>query len=377
VGHRLLRGGSWEFSDWQEVTADTDFSSVVTLANLQPAAEYEVRTQVRGLGREESSSSLSGSFRTLPAADSLPTFRLAVGTCQAFSDRDGPHGFDLYRTLLERRTDAFVMAGDVVYYDALARSPELAYYHWQRTYSLPTLLEFHRRTPTFFLKDDHDTYVNDSWPGHPLPWTGSFSFEDGQRIFIQETGLPDPAYRTFPVGSDLQVWLMEGRDFRSPNNAPDGPQKSIWGQAQKDWLRNTFAASTANFRIVISPTPLVGPDRDNKSDNHANKVFATEGREIRQFLAAQPNTVSVCGDRHWQFHSIDPASGLHEFSVGPASDRHAGGWKQEDFRPEIHQYLRVGGGYLEIELAGTPDARKLTLRHLDTHGGEHHSYTLH
>jgi hypothetical protein len=376
VGHRARRGGSWEFTDWVKVMADTDFSWIASLEGLQPAAEYEVRTQVRGLEQDSSSSSLSGSFRTLPSQDTLPTFRLAVGTCQAFVDRDGPHGFDLYRTLLERGIDAFVMAGDVVYYDALARSRELAYYHWQRTYGLPTLLEFHRQTPTFFLKDDHDTYVDDSWPGYRQAWTGDFSFEDGQQIFVQETGLPNPAYRTFPIGSDLQVWLMEGRDFRSPNSAPDGPQKSIWGQAQKDWLRSTFAQSTAKFRIVISPTPLVGPDRDNKRDNHANQVFATEGREIRQFLASQANTVSVCGDRHWQFHSIDPDTGLHEFSVGPASERHAGGWKQDDFRPEMHQYLRVGGGYLEIELSGAPDGRRLTLRHMDTLGREHHRHTL-
>ena len=375
VGHRGS-SGNWKFSEWVAVDVSTDFSAIVKIDGLDAGQAYSVRTQTRAQGRQEPSSSLTGEFLTLPATDSLPTFRLAVGTCQAFPDRDGPHGFDLYRTMTKRHTNAFIMAGDVVYYDQLARSLPLAYYHWQRTYSLPTLVDFHRQVPTYFLKDDHDTYVNDSWPGQRHPWTENFTFEDGQRIFIQETALPTPAYRTFHVGSDLQVWLMEGRDYRSPNTAPDGPDKSIWGTQQKAWLEQTLQDSTARFKVIVSPTPLVGPDRENKNDNHSNDVFKVEGDEVRKLLSSYPNTVSVCGDRHWQYHSIDPVSGLHEFSVGPFSDRHAGGWKQSDYRADIHQFLRVAGGYLEIELSGEPSARSLVLRHLDTYGKEQHSHTL-
>ncbi len=375
VGHRG-NAGDWKFSEWKNVDVSTDFSAIVKVDGLEPGQAYSVRTQTRGRGQQEPSSSLTGDFKTLPSSDSLPTFRLAVGTCQAYPDRDGPHGFDLYRTMTKRNTDAFIMAGDVVYYDQLARSLPLAYYHWQRTYSLPTLIDFHRQVPTYFLKDDHDTYVNDSWPGQHHPWTEDFRFEDGQRIFVQETALPSPAYRTFHVGGDLQVWLMEGRDFRSPNTAPDGPDKSIWGTEQKAWLEQTLHDSTARFKVIVSPTPLVGPDRENKRDNHSNDVFQVEGDQVRKLLSSYPNTVCVCGDRHWQYHSIDPVSGLHEFSVGPVSDRHAGGWKQDDYRADIHQFLRVSGGYLEIELSGEPSDRTLVLRHLDTHGEQQHSHTL-
>ena len=357
-----------------KVSAETDFSALVKVANLTADTEYEVRTSARAIG-SEIASTLSGKFRTLPD-EVKSSFRLAVGTCQDFPDRDGPHGFDLYRTMLQRNTNAFVMAGDVVYYDKLARSVPLAYYHWQRTYGLPTLVNFHRQVPTYFLKDDHDTYVNDTWPGTRFKWTEEFTFEDGQRIFKQQTGLPSPAYRTFTIGKELQVWLMEGRDYRSPNNAPDGPEKSIWGTEQKAWLAKSLAESSAKFKVLISPTPIVGPDRENKKDNHSNDVFATEGNEIRKLLATYPNLVSVCGDRHWQYHSVDPATGLHEFSVGPASDRHAGGWNPKEFREDIHRFLRVAGGYLEIELSGNADGRTLTLRHLDTAGTQQHSHVL-
>lgn len=373
------RGGStpgWKYSSWQSVEAETDYSALIPLESLESGTRYQVRTQVRGLGSSSPSSTLSGSFTTLPDKREATRFTLAVGTCQDFNDRDGPHGFDLYRTLLARRTDAFVLAGDVVYYDALARSVPLAHYHWQRTYGLPTVMEFHRQIPVFFLKDDHDTYVNDSWPGRQLAWTEEFSFADGQRIFRQQTGLPEPGYRTFQIGRDLQIWLMEGRDYRSPNREPDGPEKSIWGEQQLQWLRESLDASTSRFRVVISPTPLVGPDRERKMDNHANRAFAVEGAKVRQLLASYPNTISVCGDRHWQYHSVDPETGLHEFSVGPLSERHAGGWDPNDQRPDMHRFLAVAGGYLELQLDREDDAPILTLRHLDPHGTQRHQHRL-
>jgi PhoD-like phosphatase len=377
VGYKAANERQWKYTDWKVVDETSDYSSITSLDGLQSSTSYEIRTQVKRVGGDGPISSLTGSFRTLPKASEplKQRFRLAVGTCQDFPDRDGPYGFDLYRTMISRNTDIFVMAGDVVYYDAMARTIPLANYHWQRTYGLPTLVNFHKQVPTYFLKDDHDTYVNDSWPGAKLEWTEEFTFEDGQEIFAYQTGLPSPAYRTINVSNDLQLWFMEGRDYRSPNNAPDGPEKSIWGETQKSWLKKTLAESTAKFKVLISPTPIVGPDRDNKKDNHSNVVFANEGQTIRKMLSGFPNLVTVCGDRHWQYHSIDPSTGLHEFSVGPASDRHAGGWNPKDFRKEFHQFLRVGGGYLEIEYEPT-DGPTLTLRHFDTRGVEQHAHQL-
>ncbi|NIP95358.1 MAG: alkaline phosphatase, partial [Akkermansiaceae bacterium] len=46
--------------------------------------------------------------------------------------------------------------------------------------------------------------------------------------------------------------------------------KTIWGAKQKQWLFRSFEESDATFRLLISPTPVVGPDRGGKNDNHAN-----------------------------------------------------------------------------------------------------------
>ena len=42
----------------------------------------------------------------------------------------------------------------------------------------------------------------------------------------------------------------------------------------------------------------------------------------------------VTGDRHWQYVSVDSKTGVREYSCGPASDQHAGGYRMDQRRPE-------------------------------------------
>ncbi len=237
-----------------------------------------------------------------------------------------------------------------------ARSrPALARLHWERMFSLPRLVAMMRSTSSYWLKDDHDTLTNDSWPGMKA---GELTFAEGQRIFRQQAPMGAQSYRTFRWGRDLQIWFTDGRDFRSPNTMPDGPEKTIWGAEQKAWFKRTVKESDATWKVLISPTPLVGPDRKNKNDNHSNDGFAHEGDEIRDWLKANvpDNFFVVCGDRHWQYHSVHPATGVQEFSVGPASDSHAGGTPGEN--KEYHRFHRVEGGFLCVELSSqAPRAR--------------------
>ena len=196
-------------------------------------------------------------------------------------------GYRIYASILKRDPDFFVHTGDIVYYDSRAKTLPLARWHWARMYSLPTNVAFHREVASYFIKDDHDTWMNDCWPGQQTLFMGEFTFEQGLTVFREQVGMGDRTYRTVRWGKDLQIWMVEGRDFRSPNPMLDGPEKTIWGKEQKAWFKETVRASDAAFRILISPTPVVGPDREKKNDNHANEGFTHEGDELRQFIAEQ------------------------------------------------------------------------------------------
>lgn len=195
---------------------------------------------------------------------------------------------------------------------------------------------------------------------------GDFTYAQGTQVFLDEVPMGEKTYRTIRWGKHLQIWMVEGRDYRSPNPMPDGPEKTIWGKEQMEWFKSTVSASDATFKVLLSPTPVVGPDRPNKNDNHANKGFTYEGEIVRNFMS-EHNMININGDRHWQYVSVDDETGLPEFGCGAGSDAHAGGWNQEDYLPE-HRYLNVVGGFLEGSIEIKSGSPALTFRHYDPDG---------
>lgn len=356
----------WQETPWRAVDPLGDFTRQFTLDGLKPGRRYQVRVESRFVDRTLGAA-LDGKFRTAPAASETRKVVFTASTGFGNDDQDSPEGFRIYRAIQKLDPDFFVHTGDIIYYDELAKTIDLARYHWQRTYSWPTNVEFHRNVASYFIKDDHDTWRDDCWPTMRSPYMGQFTFRQGQAVFREQVPMGDSTYRTIRWGKDLQVWFPEGRDFRSPNPMPDGPDKTIWGERQKKWFTESVNASDATFRVLVSPTPLVGPDRATKNDNHANKGFTHEGNELREFLA-QHNMVTVCGDRHWQYMSVDPRTKLREYSTGPGSDPHAGGWKQSDYRGDMHRFLRVAGGFLSVTVERYDDKPTMTMRFHDVDG---------
>ena len=98
---------------------------------------------------------------------------------------------------------------------------------------------------------------------------------------------PKP-YRSFRWGKGIELWLVDTREFRSPNPDPDGPNKTIWGTEQKEWLKRALLASDAQFRILVSPDCIVGPGGDpdrmhfkmpeGGADSQGDGGFGYEGR---------------------------------------------------------------------------------------------------
>jgi len=367
--HYKAEGSSdWTATDWRAADPKRDYTCQFQLTSLVANTEYQVRVEARAGSGDSPSCQVSGRFRMAPLPDRPEHVVFTVITGQAYPDQDAAGGgYNIYPAMLKLDPNFFVHTGDILYYDKLAKTLPLARWHWARMYSLPTNVEFHRQVSSYFIKDDHDTWMNDCWPGRKTRFMGDFTFKQGQAVFLEQVPMGERTWRTFRWGKDLQIWLVEGRDFRSPNTMPDGPDKTIWGKEQKAWFKRTVRESDATFRILISPTPIVGPDRENKHDNHSNKDFQHEGDEIRKFIAEQKNMYVMCGDRHWQYVSVDPESGVREYSSGPASDKHAGGWSNDMLRPE-HRYLNVVGGFLAATVDRSEGKPTLTVRHYNVEG---------
>lgn len=363
---------------WVDVDPNSDFTDQLPLTGLKPATVYHFVAETSSADGQEIHQPLRGRFETAPLENAYRDVAFTVITGQAYRSLDADGGFLIYDAMLRLGPKFFVATGDTVYYDnddPLVTNVDIARYHWHRIYSLPKLIAFHLSVPAYWEKDDHDVYVDDSWPGMTRPYMGSFSFEQGRRVYAEQVPQSGKPYRTFRWGQGLQIWLTEGRDFRSSNTMPDGPHKSIWGAEQKRWLKDTLLASDADWRILISPTPIVGPDRPQKADNHANKAFQHEGDEFRQWVTENlgDNFFVVCGDRHWQYHSKHPATGIEEFSSGPVSDPHAGGSPGEN--SEYHRFHRVAGGFLSVSAKRAGDDSVLTFKFHDVNGKVVYEYS--
>ncbi len=364
----IARRNQIKHTPWQTTTKENDFAVQWRIENLKSDTHYAAVVQVQSAERVASAKQgeptavLRGSFRTPPAPKQREDIKFCMTTCHDFIRRDDDNrGHKIYPAMMAMKPDFIVHAGDIEYYDQpdpWAMTIPLMRFKWQRLFALPNNRKCYANTTTYFLKDDHDTLKNDCWPGQ---FYGAVSFDQGVKIFNEEQ-FPShsPRYKTVQWGRDLQIWLLEGRDFRSPNTMPDGPDKTILGADQKAWLLRTLGESQAAFKIIISPTPIVGPDRENKKDNHTNDIFQHEGDQIRQKLAKIDGAIVLCGDRHWQYASVDEKTDLWEFGCGPGSEQHQLGWKQGDERP-MHRFLRVKGGFLSAQLTYAKSKKEPTL----------------
>ncbi len=355
-------------NSWAYVSEYKDFTFKRKIFGLKSNTKYVILIQGRK-GINLPIAEVRGSFTTAPLANEVVPVFFTSSTCQYFwSYDDSERGFKIYDNMLKLNPLFHCQTGDYVYYDKpgpMAYNLELARHKWHAINSWPSLVNFYNKTPLYLQKDDHDVLDDDAMPSSE-PF-GELTFEDGLLIWNEQAPIIDKSYRTFRWGKDLQIWMVEGRDFRSKNNTPDGKDKSIWGREQIEWFKQTVEASDATFKILSSPTPVVGPDRaTGKTDNHSNDSFKTEGDWLRKYLSNQ-NMFVINGDRHWQYVSVDSMTGLMEFSQGPSSDSHAQGWDQNDKRPE-HKFLRVKGGFLAVKVYREDNMPKIEFIHYDVDG---------
>ena len=402
------------FSQTVEAVADRDYIARASFTGLSPGTRYQCTTRI-GRDKETLQEGPAAGFATLPGPDQAAPIRFVVVTGMNYAkfhgddriDRKqhkiqnntdlpppyrGPDkqlGYPALKTILSLKPDFFVGTGDNVYYDTPTnpRAQTLAEMRrkWHEQFVQPRYRDLFAAVPTYWEIDDHDYRVDDCdnlGDYRPTP-------EEGRRVMLEQ--LPyAPAdatdaktYRTHRVSRDLQIWLTENRLHRSPNKTPDGPEKSIWGQEQKAWLLRTLRESDATFKILISPTPMIGPDDLRKTDNHTNVGgFQHERDEFFAWLKesglAEEHFYLVCGDRHWQYHSVFPG-GIEEFSCGALVDENArlgrkpGDPKSTDPEALIRQpYYQnpASGGFLLVQLtpAAGQEAARLSFRFHDDTG---------
>src|SRR5438093_544932 len=201
----------------------------------------------------------------------------------------------------------------------------------------PATQELLRATSVDAIWDDHEVRNDFSGPTEPLMPTGRRAFLEYWPI-VPPDDEPTRLYRKFRWGRLLEVFILDTRQYRSPNAAPDGPGKTMLGAAQRRWLVDSVSASTATWKVVVSSVPLSIPTgsparRDSWSNasvygtpQEGGTGFAVERDALLRQLRERgvKNLVFVVADVHHAEiirHQPAPGWSFHEFVAGPLSAR--------------------------------------------------------
>jgi alkaline phosphatase D len=324
------------------VTPGRHLTGKLLLQPLAPATRYRYTI---AQNQEE----ITGEFVTAPAPSAAVPVRFAWsgdlgsrGHCRKPGD-----GYPMLRALAHVPTDFFLFVGDTIYadhacgegrwvsgYDFVARRlPDFwAKHRYNR--EDPAVQAYFQRTSVYAIWDDHEVRNDFAGSSEPLMEAGRQAFVDYFPI-LPPREEPGRLYRKFRWGALLEVFILDTRQYRSANTAPDGPSKTMLGSAQRRWLIEGLASSSAVWKVVVSSVPLSVPTggrvHDSWSNANARGVpeasgtgFATERDAILRALRQRGvrNLVFLAADVHYAeliHHQPAPEWSFHEFIAGPLS----------------------------------------------------------
>ena len=373
-----------------------DYTAVVALDHLRPGVRYVYDVGANG-------ARVGGAFTVNPAPDADRPVRLqwsgdlgGAGYC-----RDAEDGYRIFRAMIRRAPDLFLFVGDTIYADhpcgstphvrmPISVADSLDGFRAKHRYNRadPALQAFFRTTSVYPIWDDHEVRNNFVGPDEPLMPSGRRAFQD----YFPVVGPPEePArlYRAIRWGRHVEIFILDTRQYRSANTAPDGPRKTMLGAAQRRWFLAAAAASDATWKLVVSSVPLglftggrtadswssasvLGYPRAGTGFTHERDLLLSELR-----TRGVRNVIFLTGDvHHAELIRHQPAADyvVHEFTAGPLAARQ--GYPRFLDRSLHSRSLASLGFALNFgELVA--DSTTLTARIIDVTGTVRATTTLH
>ncbi|HLL20514.1 MAG TPA: alkaline phosphatase D family protein, partial [Kofleriaceae bacterium] len=287
-----------------EVSLRDGGCGVVDVDDLDPDTAYDVMVNVDG-GRLSPQR-----VRTAPSDSDARAVRLAIA---ADIDPNPEFDSDLVEHVVAAEPELLVTIGDFPYTDNGPPAITVAEYRQRhietRTFSrVRTLLE---AMPVRAIYDDHEFRNNwDTARAAAEPERYAAALQTWDEFFPTRGATGEIRYRSFRWGANVECFLLDCRRFRSANAAPDGPGKTMLGDAQRAWLFAALAASTATFKLVFTTVPLDFAEPDCWTG------FLHERAQLFDAVLGISGVLFVTADQHY-FAAHRHAYGIRELQVGP------------------------------------------------------------
>lgn len=362
----------------QDVTTTAIDAGVAHLLadSVLPGRRYSYELQINGIAIDQP---WPLEFRTPPVwryVSEPPTFTVALGSCAYINEegyeRPGPlYGGDyqIFTKIAARRPDVMVWLGDFVYLreaDWSTRTGIIHRYSYSR--ALPEMQPLLGATANYAIWDDHDYGWNDGDRGYRNKET---SLDIFKLFWCNPTyGTHEmPGVMTSFVWGDAEFFLLDDRYYRSPDDRTTG-ERTLLGSPQIEWLIDKLVTSSAAFKIVCMGGQVLNPVA--KWETYA--TYPDEQKLLLDRIAQEKiaGLFFVSGDRHHSELTTLPRPGsypLHDLTVSPLTSK-----------PYLDtteaNTLRIPGTYVGIrnfgllEFAGPAKKRTMTIRIIDSNGGE-------
>ncbi len=252
----------------------------------------------------------TGTATTHPARGEPASFTVAAASCAGL-DPDIPGVGDVlarerlsnhpvFDAIAETDPLMFLHIGDIHYYDIGSRGhgiptwDEATYLRgYDDVLAQPRQHRLYRTVPTVLAWDDHCYGANNSDASAPGRAGAIAAYR--RRVPSYRLSDPEGIWQTWQIGRVAFV-ALDVRSFRSANTDPDGPGKTMLGQAQKAWLRAVLSNSTALGLVLISPSMWHHP---NGTDTWAKfRIEQAELVDVFESTGWASRMVIVSGDTH-------------------------------------------------------------------------------
>jgi alkaline phosphatase D len=331
-------------------TAESDYIALVRVDGLEPNMRYYYRVLVDGIPDRYQPEPYA--TRTAPAG--VADFRVAFGSCARFVwDREQR----IFDGVLRQEPDLFFWLGDNVYADTEA--PQMIAEELRRQRNVERLQPLIRAVPQLAIWDDHDFGHNNSDGSRPGRQESLAVF---RRYWANPAfGLPATPGVFFEYAyGGIDFFFLDGRYYRDPNSAPDGPHKTFLGREQLAWLKERLLASRAPFKVLVCGSGWSAADGP-QGDTWA--AFLTERNQLFDFIRDRniDGVVLLSGDSHVGELNCIPRSevgayDLYDLVSSPLANAMSDSWVEQKPERRLREVYVKGPnfGLLEFHHAPVP-----------------------
>ncbi|KAJ9072661.1 hypothetical protein DSO57_1025011 [Entomophthora muscae] len=321
----------WNYFDFQNAGAESDYTYIVKLDGLEPSTKYEYRFAeaqvVQGSVKELLPKPLSGEeiyrFTTSPIPFSRTKLYFGAGSC---IKPDFPYtplvnkGIRGFKALNHFDFQYLLFLGDFIYADTpFYFGPSVGSYRrfYRQIYADADVRSFAEKIPILHAYDDHEILNN--WDKNE-----TFPFENAMTAYSEYQGYgpyltseDENSYYSMTHG-DIGFFFWDTRRFRSNGAEVDSPEKTMLGKTQKEsfkkWIHDT--KDSIRVRFIVSSVPLTYNWVIADAAQDTWKGYKHERQELLEFLAPIPNVFFLSGDRH-EVAIVNLPFNKIEFSLSP------------------------------------------------------------